>query len=203
MKKILKNTIVTVSILLFIIILDTLQAIIFKVSPALSLKVFLKDNISYVDRGIFIDTYYCYSKEDIVTINIHSKNAKFTCPMEDVSELNEAKGVSMSIKESTLTKSGATIIIYDVSGKEHVYGDEYRIDKKIDDTWKELDVIVKGNYGWNSIGYHVDKDNKLELNVNWKWLYGELEKGEYRLVKNTSALREQKKYYFSVEFKID
>ena len=50
---------------------------------------------------------------------------------------------------------------------------------------------------WNLVGYSVDENNKLKLEHNWEWLYGELKSGEYRLVKEVNNK------YFWVEFKID
>ena len=61
--------------------------------------------------------------------------------------INNAVGVTMAIKEGTLTKTGATVVITDVSGKKNVYGEEYRIDKLQNGKWKELEVIVEGNMG--------------------------------------------------------
>jgi hypothetical protein len=201
MKKTIKTTLITISILISIILLDTLQAIIFKTSPALSLREILGDNTSYIDKGILINTFYCTKEQDIVTISHQSKTSKFACPIDKVYELNNAKGVSMTIKEGTLTDTGATIIIKDISNKNNTFGEEYRIDKYVNNEWQELDVVVKGNYGWNDIGYHIDKNNKLELTINWEWLYGKLEKGKYRLVKK-SLDTQNKKHTFSVEFEI-
>ena len=201
MKKTIKTTLITISILISIILLDTIQAIIFKTSPALSLREILKDNTSYIDKGILINTFYCAKEKDIVTISHQYKTSKFACPIDKVYELNDAKGVSMTIKEGTLTDTGATIIIKDISNKNNTFGEEYRIDKYVNNEWQELDVVVKGNYGWNDIGYHVDKNNKLELTIDWEWLYGKLEKGKYRLVKNSLDLK-NKKHTFSVEFEI-
>lgn len=124
------------------------------------------------------------------------------CGIKEDSKLNEEEDISMIIKEGTLSRTGATVIITDVSGKDNVYGQEYRIDKKENGKWKELDVIVEGDYGWNLIGYSVGEDNKLELEQNWEWLYGSLEDGEYRIVKSTSEPSEETKYYFSAEFTI-
>ena len=103
----------------------------------------------------------------------------------------------MEIKEGTLTRSGVVIIITDTSDRDNIYGEEYRIDKYSDGKWEEVDVVVDGNYGWNSIGYHVDDNKELELDINWKWLYGSLDKGKYRIVKSVNNK------YFSVEFMID
>lgn len=204
MKKSIKIILTIIGFLIGTILLDTIQARIFKHSPFISWKESLPDDDSYVDKGILMDTYYCTEEKDIVTVSWHFKYSKYTCPIDneiinnDI-ELNESEDITMTIKDGTLTKSGATIIITDVSGKNNVYGTPYRIDKLENGTWKELDVVVKGNYGWTSIGYYVGEDNKLELDINWEWLYGKLEPGTYRLVKNTA----KNKYYFSVEFTIE
>ena len=197
MKKIIKIFIITIITIISIILLDTIQARILKNSPFISWKENLADNDSWVDKGILIDTYYCTKEKDIITISWHFKNDKFTCPIDNVIEVTELEGISMTIKEGTLTKSGATIIITDLSGKDNTYGSFYRIDKLENNEWKELKVIVKGNYGWTSIGYLVGEDNKLELDINWEWLYGKLEKGQYRLVKEVNNK------YFGTEFQIN
>lgn len=124
-------------------------------------------------------------------------NEKFI--IKKSAELNEVNGVTMTIKKGTLNESGATIIITDKTGKENIYGQEYRIDKFENNNWKEMDIILNENYGWILLGYRVDKDNKLEMQINWEWLYGKLDSGEYRIVK---FLGNSEKKYFSVEFTI-
>lgn len=196
MKKGIKIILIVLIVLVVVILIDTVGARILKRSPIISWRTNVSDSDSYVDKGILMDTYYCTKEKDIVTVSWHYKTAKFTCPIDNVNELDELEGVSMVIKEGTLTRRGATIIITDNSGKDYTYGDEYRIDKYDDGKWEELEVIVEGNYAWNSIGYYVDKNNKLELDVKWEWLYGRLDDGYYRIVKRV------KEKEFSVEFKI-
>lgn len=204
MEKIIRNLLIIFSLLFIIILIDTLQARIFKNSPIISVKKEVLDSDSWVDKGIIIDTYYCVKEKDIVTVSWHFKGSKYACPIynvdDNIYDISGISGVSMEIKEGTLTRDGATIIITDTSGKNYTYGEEYRIDKFEDNEWKEATIILDGNYGWNMIGYHVDEFNKLELNVNWKWLYGSLEDGKYRIVKSV-ALGNDK--YFSCEFIID
>ena len=118
-------------------------------------------------------------------------------------ENNKAKGVTMQIKEGTLTNIGATVIITDISGKNNIYGESYKIEKYENNKWKELNPIIKESYFWNDIGYTIGPDNKLELNIQWKWLYGELPEGKYKLTKETSSPKETAKHYVSVEFEID
>ena len=130
---------------------------------------------------------------------------KLKTTIKDTAELNEIDGVTMTIKKDTLTRTGATIIITDVSGKSNIYGADYRIDKKENSSWtplKSLDGREWTQFKWNAIGYTVDKNNKLEMDINWEKLYGKLEDGEYRIVKSTDEYLKDILYikYFSVEF---
>lgn len=77
-----KKIIAPVTILITIILLDTVQAIVFKKSPTISWKEELLDEDSYVDRGILIDTYYCVKSGDIMTVIPTFKNTNFNCPLE-------------------------------------------------------------------------------------------------------------------------
>lgn len=201
MKKSIKIIFIIIAFLIGFILVDTMQAIIFKNSPFISWQENLADNDSWVDKGILIDTYYCTKEKDIITVSWKLKTTKITCPIDNENvttekELTKLDNISMTIKEGTLTKTSATIIITDLSVDENTYGAYYRIDKKENDKWTELQPIID-NYGFNSIGYLVDENNKLELHHKWDWLYGELESGEYRLVKEVNNK------YFSVEFNID
>lgn len=83
MKKFLKIILIVIGIIVSIILLDTLQARIFKHSPIISWKEELSDDDSWVDRGIIIDTYYCTKEQDIQNISWKFKGNKFTCPIDD------------------------------------------------------------------------------------------------------------------------
>lgn len=87
MKKILKIILIVVITLFGIILLDTLQARIFKQSPYISWEEGQPDGDSWVDKGILIDTYYCTKERDIVTIYWKLKGAKYTCPVDSLSQL--------------------------------------------------------------------------------------------------------------------
>ena len=117
-------------------------------------------------------------------------------------EKDKLDKISMIIKEGTLTKIGATIVITDLSGKDNVYGEEFQILKNENNKWIELKPIID-NYAFNAIGYSVDLNNQLEMDINWEWLYGSLENGEYRLVKKVYFKEDKKNYSINVDFKID
>lgn len=110
--------------------------------------------------------------------------------------MDKLDGISMIIKDGTLTRTSATIIITDTSGKKNEYGEWFRIDKKVNGNWKKLDMKVD-DYWIKLVAHKVDSNNKLEMNLSWKSIYGDLENGEYRLVKEVNN------EYFSVEFTID
>ena len=115
-------------------------------------------------------------------------------------EMNSIDGINMVIKDGTLTKTGASIIITDTTNQDNTYsgGCDYRIDKKINNNWQEMKKIK--NLPYTMQAFIVDENNKLEFDIDWSITYGELETGEYRLVKNTDI--ENKLYEFTVEFEI-
>ena len=92
------------------------------------------------------------------------------------------KGVSditMTIEEGTLTRTSATVIIKD-NDKEHNYGEGYRIEKKENGEWKPVKQI--GTYSFNLIAWGT-VTGELKFNLDWSERYGDLENGEYRIVK--------------------
>ena len=207
---------VIVVTIICIILVDTLQAILFKNSPLIGYRnEFLADADSYVDRGILIDVYYCIKEKDMVSVSWHFKTSKFDCPVDEEiycplnppnvympsMEFEESEVMSMTIKEGSLSSDGCTIVVRDIGKEKSMFGEEYRIDEFIDGQWNHSEIVLKDNYGWNLIGYLTDEDGR-EMKINWKWLYGSLDKGHYRIVKSIT-IEPYKREYFSVEFDIE
>ena len=92
-----------------------------------------------------------------------------------------ADAVTMEIKKDTLSNTGVVVVITDKTGEPNTYGEEYRIDKKVGNEYKEADIILDGAYGFNLIAYSLNPDRKIEMYINWEWLYGKLPNGEYAL----------------------
>lgn len=84
MKKIIKILLIIIIILVGLILIDSIQAIIFKHSPLISWKEHLSDDDSWVDKGLILDTYYCTKEKDIITVYWKFKGNKFTCPIDNV-----------------------------------------------------------------------------------------------------------------------
>lgn len=170
----------------------------------------IKENNGKVYKGIFYDIYNC---DEFSAPQIKAKNSKFTCAIkyntiEEKYEPTEIDGVTMTIKEGTLTHKRATIIIKDENGKgKYVYGTSFRIDKKVDGKWVSP-KRTNNTCAFNSMAYFVDDNGYLEFEQDWDCMYSSLENGTYRLVKDTflessTPITEKDIKYFSVEFTID
>lgn len=122
-----------------------------------------------------------------------------TNPSEPVKIKRDFNKVSMEIKDGTLTKTGATIVITDRNENPYGYGTWFRIDKKVDGGWKKLDTI-REDVAFNAIAMIPNEDGILQTKEDWTNIYGELEPGEYRMVKD---VYENGSKYIYAEFSIE
>ncbi len=120
------------------------------------------------------------SSENVISNYYEENNEPFNNEFSKIQRFPEK--VTMTIKDNTLTKTGATIIIKDNNEYPYTYDDWFRIDKQYNDNWKELKSI-NNNYIFNDIALNLKKDSILETKIDWKKLYGNLQNGKYRLVK--------------------
>lgn len=102
---------------------------------------------------------------------------------ESTYNITTIQNVSTNIYDISLT--GATIIIKDTNENPYTYGEWYKIEKEENGKWYDVETIIK-NYGFNDIGYLVDKFNEVTFVIDWSWLYGELSKGSYRIIKQVN-----------------
>lgn len=128
-----------------------------------------------------------------------------TCKIVQDRDLNEI--VDMSIKEGTLTKTGATIIITDHNPNQIIYGTSFYIEKYVNNNWEKI-ALINDNYAFNYMAYFVDEKGILELEQNWEYMYGELDKGIYRIVKDVAfssdiPITSEDTYYIWTEFEIE
>lgn len=101
-------------------------------------------------------------------------------------EVNKIENVSMTIKEGTLNDTGVTIVITDTNTDKHTFDEEYRIDKKVNDEWQEVNRI-DNNFAFEDLAWIAGDDDTITNNVNWEKLYGKLEPGKYRMVKKVDG----------------
>ena len=155
-----------------------------------------------LDLGKYDDAH-----QIINIINDYVKKNGGTCIKTNNYELNDI--VNMSIKDGTLTKTSATVVITENEDYDISYGEPFWIEKYDYQTnnWNKVKSICD-NCGFNLPAYTVTPDHPLELNTDWKQLYGELDKGLYRIVKNAffdsdTPVNENDEFYIWVEFLID
>lgn len=120
MKKDVKIILIVVGVLIGIVILDTLQARILKHSPIISWKEELADDDSWVDRGIFMDTYYCTREKDIQTISWKFKGNKFTCPIDNI-QIKKFVDYDFSVTVNSDTKY-EKIFAFNYNEVDYYYG---------------------------------------------------------------------------------
>ena len=113
--------------------------------------------------------------------------------------------VSLSLKPNTLTSKGATFIIKNNSNEDYTYGAEYKIQVKRDGQWQDIELDQP--LVWNSMAYSLNSRGQREINIDYTYGYGELSKGEYRLVKKVFKekdipIDETKYQYIYAEFEI-
>ena len=145
-----------------------------------------KQNVTNANRNVVLNE------------NLIDTSSNDTLNQGDIST-RSVDNVTMSIKDGTLTKTSATVVIVDKNDAKYNYSSWFRIDKKENEDWKEVKVINE-KYAFNDLAYIPDGDGRIDMSINWENLYGELEAGEYRLVKE---VYDTGKKYIYVEFTIE
>lgn len=110
---------------------------------------------------------------------------------------------TMQIKASTLTKTGATIVIK--NKKEYSMGEAFKVETQVNNEWKEVETLKIKNIPediatFNVIATIVKANSEYEEKLDWSKMYGELKEGKYRVVKEISS--EDEKKYLYAEFNI-
>lgn len=112
------------------------------------------------------------------------------------------KGVSLSVKEDTLTKVSATLILKNDSDVEVEYGEPYEIEIKKDGEWHKINVELN----FNLPAYILKSNTTKEIELEWQNGYGKLASGDYRIIKGINVEKEDgtfETFYVSAEFTIE
>ncbi len=127
---------------------------------------------------------------------------EFDIGKESTIEIANNNDVTLTIKEGTLTNTGATLILTNNSDKDFQYGNPYEIEIKKDGVWHKINVEV--DFTSPSFGLKAKESKEIEL--KWENGYGKLSNGKYRLIKGIDYEYEEGKYEFfnvAVEFTIE
>ncbi len=113
---------------------------------------------------------------------------------------SKSSGITISIKEGTLTNEGITLILKNDTDKLLRYTEEYYVQVKQDNDWYNINAELFFTEPLWSLEAHGEK----EINLNWKYSYGTLPKGKYRIIKKVYFENEKdQEFYISAEFNIE
>ena len=100
------------------------------------------------------------------------------------------EGITMKIVEGTVSPQGLGLEFLNETDREALFGEDFILRKLVQDRYQDLPVIVEGDYGFEDIGYGLPKGEKVFHEVEWVWLYGDLEEGIYQLEKKIILRKE-------------
>mgnify|MGYP004594355023 FL=1 len=118
----------------------------------------------------------------------------------EIKNINLAENITMKIKDGSLTNTGVTVIITDLSGDENVdlINRKFKIDYKKNDKWYRLESKIKNEVTVMTTDNVMENgDNTYTQEINWVRYYGKLDKGHYRIVKEVKT-----NLYIAAEFDI-
>lgn len=99
---------------------------------------------------------------------------------KEVKEEYKEDDIKVSILEDTLTDSGLTFEIKNNTDSDIMLEPGFDIEKYSDNSFKKLSKNKKCSSG---IGYGIEKNNMMDIKVNWSCEYDKLDSGKYRIIK--------------------
>ena len=131
------------------------------------------------------------SNENKKIYEINIKNNDFDINLVDKKNEKEpnkelrqwkAENVKITVKEDSINKSSATIVIEDKNANPVSWGMNFAIQKAGEnDKW--VDIITKKRIIWTEVLIAPNENGITEMQLNWSKVYGELTLGTYRIVK--------------------
>lgn len=151
-----------------------------------------------LDLGKYNDAHQIFN-----VINDYVKKNGGTCKMIDERDLSDY----IDIEITKLTNTYMEITIHDHSDSKIIYGDAFYLEKYENNNWVSIPETGE-NYGFNDMAYYADEKGNLKMAQYWNHIYGPLDKGIYRIVKNVSfesdiPITENDQYYIWQEFEIE
>lgn len=116
---------------------------------------------------------------------------------EDLKENSRIEKLGLSLVVTECTNTGATLVFRQNGGSptgELTFGEVYSIERWEDGEWGDVPVVITGNYAFNMPAYIIPLGGDREFQVDWEWLYGELDPGEYRIRKDVDDFRKSGDY---------
>lgn len=120
---------------------------------------------------------------NFVVENISSSPVNTIDNGQNDTKLNRnTNNVTIEVDNTTISPESVTIIITDKNTEHFAWGIEFRVQKKVNEQWEDLEY-VSDDLSWIDIAYGVNEDNQLTLKLDIEKYYGKLSNGIYRIVK--------------------
>ena len=113
----------------------------------------------------------------------------FTLPLAGEGE-EIVEGITMKIVDGTVSPQGLELEFLNTTDREALFGEDFILRKLVQNHYEDLPVVIEGDYGFEDIGYGLPKGEKVFHEVEWVWLYGDLEEGIYQLEKKIILRKE-------------
>ncbi len=153
------------------------------------------------NQSNFGDGYeYQFVDENSVDIIINNKWIRFE------KEISDAWGIQLTTNKVT---PYGLVLVCNQSGGEPTgdlqTGTPYFIEKQIGNEWVPVEMLpTEHNRAWDNLAWGIPMNDRVEWEVNWIELYGELSDGNYRIGKVIDDFRgsgdyDEKTYYANFE----
>ena len=101
------------------------------------------------------------------------------------SEESQIPEIALSVSLKDISPTGATLVFdqYDADAPKGQleHGSEFVIEVLKNGEWKRAPITIEGDWGFTLLAYILPCEEVTEMKIDWEWLYGELEPGEYRI----------------------
>lgn len=181
LKKIIKK------IIIFIVIMIILWAIILAINVVRCLNYknpilcfySIEDEVSKTYKFIGYTIYNDKYGEKIIKTSLSFFNIKLI-ETDSLSLNRNPENTKIEIIESTITKTGVTIVVTDNNKFSYGWSCDYKIEQKIDNNWKEMKFEEALMVDIDNIR---DENNQITIEIDWTKQYDQLSTGTYRIVK--------------------
>ena len=168
-----------------------------------------KLNVGYSTAdNIWRDIFFSLSSKDIVIINhtldkVEAENfLEMVKTFDVVKNKNTNDKLTLTLKEWSLSGSGAVFVLENKSDKVYTYGAEYDIEVKTDNGWEKVED--SRNKKWTQVLYVSEPNKTNNIAVDFSELKTKLVSGKhYRVVKRLiEEVGGNKEYYLNAEFQM-
>jgi hypothetical protein len=147
-------------------------------------KIFIVIFIIFIIGTIIIFLYKANHKQNVLldqeedSSSLNLENEKYANIEEGHINLNK---ISIDIDYTSVSNKGVTIIVTDNNDENLPWTEGFRIQKKENEAWIDLEPI--NDLITPAISHWKDENNQYKQSIDWSYCYGELNVGEYRIVK--------------------